>query len=369
MTLSLSDMTTPDTKLQAQDTLLAFLELQGFPVSSWQPGSVPRTLIEGEAEAYADLTTLVALIARGGFLDTAEGDWLTLLARDIYGLERQPAIQTRGTIRLVDDGGIGPVVLAPGDVIVTDSTGLRFRNVGAGTLPFASEIDLLFEAEATGSKYNLPNNIPWQLVTSLPSVNVLNPGGVSGWISQQGTDRETDVSLRARCRARWPGSTYMLSTAATYEAAARTASAEVAKVKVFPNNPDPGKVKVVLAGTSGSVSGSAVTAVTAYIADRLPLCVAADVASAASVALVVEAELWCQPAYQTTVISDAITALAAFQAALDIGQTVYRSALIEVLMSVTGMVNVVLTIPATTWVPSPTQVTTFTPVLTVLPVS
>lgn len=368
MSLSFSDLIIADTAADALDALLAFLESAGFPTTSWQDGSVPKTLVEGEANAYADMSALIAAIARGGYLDTATGDWLTLLAQDFYALTRKAAVATRGTFRLTDGGG-GPHTFLAGELIVTSASGLRYRNLAGGTLNASSTLDVTFEAEATGAAYNLPTSSTLGLTTSLPTVTVTNPGGVGGWITVQGADEEGDASLRLRCKARWPATTYMLSTAATYQAAALTASAEVTKVKVFPNNPEPGQVKIVLAGTSGAVSAGAVTDVTTYITDRLPLCVNATISSAAALTVSVVAELQCEAAYAGTVQAEAETALAALQASLAIGATVYRSALIEALMTPTGMVNVVLTSPALDTALTSTQVAVLSSSLTVLAVS
>lgn len=368
MSLSFSDLITPDTAAQSLDALLAFLESAGFPTTSWQDGSVPKTLVEGEADAYADLSTLIALIARGGYLDTAEGDWLTLLAQDFYAIERSAAVATLGTFRLTDGGG-GPHTFLAGELIVTSANGLRYRNTTGGTLNVSSTLDVLFEAEATGAAYNIVSNATLTLTTSLPTVTVSNPGGVGGWITRQGANAEGDASLRLRCKARWPGTTYMLSTAATYEAAALTASAEVTRVKVFPNNPEPGQVKIVVAGTSGAVSAGAVTDVTTYITDRLPLCVNASISSAANVSVPIVAELQCEAAYAGTVQAQAEAALAALQASLAIGGTVYTAAIIEALMGPTGMVNVALTSPAIDTALTSTQVAVFASTLTVLAVS
>jgi len=367
-TLSLSDLIVPATKEEALLTLLGLLESAGFEATSWQAGSVPRTLVEGEAEAYADASELISLIARSGLVDLAEGGWLTLLGQDIYGLPRLSAVQTKGTFRLTDAGG-GPHTFTAGSLIVTDANGLRFRNAAGGTLTLNGTLDVVFEAEATGAKYNLVTNASLELLTSLATVTVTNPGGVDGWITQQGADEESDANYRTRLKARWPGTTYMLSTKATYEAAARTASAEVTKVKVFPNNPSPGQVKIVLAGSAGAVSGAAITAVEAYIEDRLPLCVNATVASAEVLILLVQAQLQCEAAYVDTVKPQAEAKLAEFQASLAIGGAVYRSALIEALMAPTGMVNTVLSIPDINAILTNTQIAVFVPNLTVLAVS
>lgn len=376
MSLSFSDLITPDTKAEAWDALLAFLEAEGFPVTDWEDGSIPKTLTEGEANAYADLASVVAAVAKGGYVSTAEGDWLTFLAEDIYGLPRQPAVQTKGTFRLTDGGG-GPHTFAANDLIVTSASGLRYRNSAGGTLAASGTLDVTFEAEATGALYNLTTGSTLSLTTSLPTVTVTNPGTLGGsWITQQGTNEESDANLRTRCKARWPGTTYMLSTAITYEAAALTASAEVVKVKVSPNDPSPGQVDVVLGGASGSVSLTAISDVLAYLSARLPLCVNVSVTSVVEFPVSVVAELQCEAAYQGTVQAGAEAALAALQTALPIGGApggvsgyVYRAAILEALMGVEGMVNVVLTSPAADVALTSLQVAAFTPTLTVLAVS
>lgn len=367
MSLTFSDLISADTQAQALAALLAILEMEGFPTTSWQEGSVPRTLTEGEAAAYADLCTLVASIARGGYVATAEGDWLTYLVGDFYALARQGAVATRGLFRLTDAGG-GPHTIAANDLIVTSEAGLRYRNLTGGTLAEDGTLDLSFEAEATGAAYNLPDGATLTLTTSLPTVTVATAGGVGSWITTQGSNGESDDSLRLRARARWPGTTYMLSTATTYDAAARTASAEVTKVKVFPNDPEAGQVKIVLAGSSGDVSGTAITDVETYIEDRLPLCVTATVVSAAEKTITVTAQLQCEAAYVGTVAAQAETALAALQAALPIGGQgegyVFRASILEALMGPTGMINVVLSAPLADVTLTSTQVAVFSVALT-----
>jgi uncharacterized phage protein gp47/JayE len=376
MSLSFSDLITPDTKAEAWEALLAFLEAEGFSVTDWEDGSVPKTLTEGEANAYADACALIAAIAKGGYIDTAEGPWLTLLALAFYAVPRQPAVQTQGTFVLTDAGG-GPHDVVAGDLIVGGPGGLTYRNLEDKTVPLNGSVGMPFGAEALGGAYNLANGSSLQLLTSLPTVSVTNPGSIGGsWIVQQGTDEESDSSLRSRCKARWPGTTFMLSTAATYDAAARTASAEVTKVKVFPNDPSPGQIYMLLAGASGSVSLGAITAVADYITERLPLCVTISVTSAVEFPVAIVAELQCEPAYAGTVKAAAETALAALQAALPIGGApgglsgyVYRAAIIEALMAAPGMINVNLTSPAANVALTQLQIATFTSTLTVAPLS
>lgn len=376
MSLSFSDLVTPDTAEQALEALLAFLEAEGFPVTDWEIGSVPRTLTEGEANAYADACALIAAIAKGGFLDTSEGPWLTLLALAFYGLPRLGAVQTQGTFVLTDAGG-GPHTVAIGDLIVSGPDVLTYRNLEAGEVPLNGALPMLFGAEALGAAYNLANGASLQLLTTLPTVVVTNPGTLGGsWISQQGADEESDLALRGRCKARWPGTTYMLSTAATYEAAARTASPEVTKVKVFPHTPSPGYVSVLIAGAAGAVSEAALDAVGDYLTDRLPLCVQLDLDTTTPLPIAVVAELQCEPAFAGTVQTKAEVALAKFQRECPIGGApggvsgyVYRAALVEVLMAVEGMINVNLSSPAGDTALASNELPSISSTLTVTPLA
>lgn len=87
-------------------------------------------------------------------------------------------------------------------------------------------------------------------------------------ILQQGADAETDASLRARCRARWPGLS-LVPTAALVQLWAQLASGEVHKVKVDANPDTPGWIDVTLASSAGPASGQAQLDVSDYITPRL----------------------------------------------------------------------------------------------------
>ena len=52
---------------------LNLLELQEFPVTAYQEGTVARTLLQAFANVQADAWFALAQIARGATLDTAEG--------------------------------------------------------------------------------------------------------------------------------------------------------------------------------------------------------------------------------------------------------------------------------------------------------
>ena len=343
--LSLAELLVADTEEQVFAVLLAFLQMGGFEVDAWQEGSVPRTMLRAVSRAMAGFSSLLSSIAGGGYLDTARAAWLDLLAWSHYHLERKAAVATRGIVRLTDAGG-GPHPFVA-EQLLFRSGGLRFRNLADGEVPLNGFVDVEVQAEAPGLKYNVVTGATWELLTSLPTVVVTNPPGLDGtWLTRPGADAESDTSLAERCRARWPASGYLLTTAQVYRAAAITASAEVTRVRVFPHVPSEGTVTVVVAGPSGPVSEAALDAVEDYLDERAPVTVNVEIVNVTMVPVVVTATLYCRAAYAPGALAAAQAALAEFQAALDLGETVYRAALIEVLMGPMGMVNVALAAPA-----------------------
>lgn len=87
-------------------------------------------------------------------------------------------------------------------------------------------------------------------------------------IASQGRDAETDPSLRARCRARWPGLS-LVPTAGLVQLWAQAASPEVHKILVDADPTTPGGIIVTLASAAGPASPAAQIAVDDYITPRL----------------------------------------------------------------------------------------------------
>lgn len=299
----------------AGDTYSFALTAPNFPATSWQIGSVPRSLLEAEADALSDLSQLIANIASGGELDTASGDWLTLLAAQRYGLTRTPATPTLCWLRLTGASGSSPQTIAVGQLWAKSNgaTGsiLKYTNVSGGTLLAGpSTLDMLFLAERPGAIFNAPAvGTVNALVTPLPGVTVANP---ADWLSRAqaivGTDEESDVLLRQRCRDRWPA-LGIGDPAAKYRLWARTAAPSVTRVLVAPSSTVPGRVDVTLAGANGSVlSGGVVSAVDAFIRARI---FETDVlvAAAAAHAIPVSGIVYVEAAKLATVQAAALAAL------------------------------------------------------------
>lgn len=369
----LVDLIDPSTSEEMLADLLQEASDAGFPTTSWQSGSVPRTLLQIEAETLAGLSQTISEIAAGGYLDLATGDWLTLLARGVFGEERIAAVRTTGVATLTCSSAAGPYTIGARSIWVSDALGRRFTNTSAGTLPSSGTLSIDLEAEFAGAEYNVANGAIDRMVTPLPGVTVSNPDPGGGtWIDVSGADAESDELLRERCRDKWStiGSG---STESAYEYWARQASAEVRRVVVRDHDnlgvDTDGHVTVILAGNSGTVKGGAVSAVAAYVDERRPVCDTVHVASADALPITVTGTLYVRAGYGTIALGEALDAIDALASELAIGETVYRAAIVEKAMLPAGVVNFVLLSPASDTVLAFDEVPTFTASISVVEVA
>lgn len=328
-----------------RDHLVQLASIAGFPATSWQEGSVPRTIFELEAIPYSDLTKLVASIAGGGFLDSAERGWLDLCSAQLYNLQRKPSVYTQGTLRLTDTGGAGGFDVDAVGQLYAENGGVRYRNVGLGTLANGGTLDLTWEAEFPGSAGNLPDGTPLSLVTTLPGITVQQvtpPGG--SWISQQGVDEEGDPALRVRCRARW-GELGYGATDLAYKFWVLTAAAEITRVAVAEAVGD-GTVSIYVAGSTGAVSGGAITAAQAFVGARRPQCVRPTVYQASTLTVAPAGVVKVRPGQLASAQAAVAAMMARYFSILPLGATIYRAPLEAAMLgSHSGILNVILTNP------------------------
>jgi uncharacterized phage protein gp47/JayE len=340
--MTLNELLRPRTEKELRARLFGLLS-PNFDVTDFHPGGVARTLIEIDATVLADVEQMVQQLGVSGFLETAEGDWLDALAQSHYQLLRKPATFALGVLKVQAAPGFGPYTLAPGQVWVSSVEGLRFNNLEAATIVQSGTAELLVRAESPGAAYNVPNNTITVLHTPLPGLSV---GNSTGWLLQAGADQERDTALRERCRLQWPA----LGSGATrdaYKFWAYTASSSVSKVRVLDQHPrGQGTVDVVLWG-DGGIGASVVADVDAYIQARRPVTADVLVYSALERVVPVTAQLVVETAYLNSALREAAAGLARLQREIPIGGTLYKNAIVEELMLPRGVVNVVLTNPAT----------------------
>lgn len=166
------------------DQILADLAVQSpaLPTTAWQPGSVPRTLVAVFADSEANLYAGRYSVSSGGYLSLSSGDWLTLLASELFGVERDDAVNTQGLVQFTDAGG-GPHAITGGTTTVASGTRTYVATTG-GTLPLNSSVFVPVRASVAGIAGNVANGAITTLVTALAGVSVSN---VVPWISRIGT--------------------------------------------------------------------------------------------------------------------------------------------------------------------------------------
>lgn len=218
MALSLDDLTTP---LPAdgsvlRDDLVYLFGLLGWPVAK-TPGRGRYQLCSGLGRWGTRLWNGYAIPAiRGGFGDTAAGDWATLFWRG-KGTDRGTATYASAPVTFENRSGIGVDISAPGAVQVAYN-GQTFTSQGPppgqtgflalwpGSGPYPQAVVLL-QCDVTGTKGNVPANglagYPTALASGPPGVYVATsgstpPAGNPALIASNG---ESDAQLQKRGRA------------------------------------------------------------------------------------------------------------------------------------------------------------------------
>jgi hypothetical protein len=255
--ITLEDLITPTTSDAILEDLYDTADTLGLSTTSWVAGSVLRTFFAIVAVVFEAFSTLLTAIAQAGFLDTATGGWLTLLAAQVYSVERVEATFASGTVTLTNMGG-ATYVLDPGELVVAHAvTGKTFVNTAQVTISPSSSVDADVTAEESGTESNAAAGTLTTLQTSLTGVTVTNADDILG------TDEETDADLRERCRDSL-GALSPNGPAAAYEYVAKTPSlvggAAITRVKLG-TPPGDGTLTVYLADADGAVSGGDVALV------------------------------------------------------------------------------------------------------------
>ncbi len=347
---TLSELITVDDSDEVLTFMLTQLAERGFPTTAWATGSVVYSILKVESLTIADKLALIASIARGGLLDLSTGGWLDLLAASAYDLERDEAQFTSGTVRISCAAGLGPHNLSAGaGWIVATSSGLRFNSTNSGTvvIPSGGYVDVTFRAEHAGASYNLAIGAALRLATpALPGVTAaFTDSGSGNWLTEQGTDGETDVDLRLRCRSRWASiglqktiDAYVFLATATPDVATRPT-----RVYVDATNPrGPATLDVWIAGPAGPVSVGDETLVRAWLEARKSPATDLQTENATALDVDVVADIYYDAAFPNAVAEAEAAVIAVINAATIHG-TIYYSEILAALTSPDGVLNATLT--------------------------
>lgn len=195
--ISVSDLISTKTIADWKQSIINTATLVGLKTENWSEGGYTRTLLALFTQLYKTGGDVVKALAASAFLDTATGGWLTLLANQVFDVDRIEATHARAVdgITLVNNGG-DLFEFDPGDIVVAQASGKTYRNTSAGTLNagFGQTLKLDLEAEEAGSGSTANVGAISVLVTTFIGVTCSNE------VALIGLDEETDPALRIRCR-------------------------------------------------------------------------------------------------------------------------------------------------------------------------
>lgn len=312
MTVSLATLLVQETKEAIYSTALGVATALGLPVSTWQAGDPTRSLYHVESEMIATLEAVVVGFVQSGFLDYATGDWLTILADQVYGVTRPTATYASTDVLLTNAGG-GVYTIAAGDLTFknTDS-GMTYRNTSGGTLVAKvgatdGELTVSVVADEPGTESNAAAGEIDSLVTTLLGVTCSNA------VAAAGTDEQDDATTRIQCRERL-GRLSPNGPKEAYNDVARdsalTGTTVVTRVRTYADS-DTGDVTVYLAGASGAVTEPDRLLVEDAILEwATPLTITPTVLSVANVVVPITYELWLYKSCNATAaeVEDAVEA-------------------------------------------------------------
>lgn len=251
--ISLADLTTPVTRQQVEQSTYDVLGVLGVDTTSWKPGAVVRAMITAVALLLSAFSALMAQITAGGFLETAIGAWLTLVAKYVYGVDRVEASFASGFLTLTNSGGGVFADAAYDRTFRNPTTGKTYQNSTSFSLGAGSSVTIAIVAtEAGAASTSLAGTIT-EIQTTMLGVTCANAAALVG------QDAELDPVLRARCYEKLgalspngPWDAYAF--AAKNARRANGTSIGVTRVRVAP--PDGfGNVTTYVATASGGVSG------------------------------------------------------------------------------------------------------------------
>ena len=337
-----ADIYTGKTQLAIEAEILALFPA-GWPIKDWKPGATELTNIQIEGKLLEDIYILAGQILASGYLSTATGDWLTLLAYAFFNENRTDAIFTKGKAVLTLALGSANQNIVPGQLWVQTSTGVRFSNITGGLVTDAAPLTIDITAEFSGAAGNVPTGGITVLGTPLPGMTVSNPAFAGGtWITSFGANIENDRELRIKCAAKW-GAQGNGAPASMYIYWARTASAVVKKVKVFRNYLAGyawgGGVTVYLAGDAGPVDAATVLAVKTLLATKIPAMSRLAVESAVGLLISVAGPVKLSKDAPATEQTEVATRIDGYASLLDIGGDngwVYQSEIIGAVVAPPG---------------------------------
>lgn len=354
MSFPLSDLIKPVTRDEVLETMLSLCATFGLPTTSWQSGSVVRTILTVIASVIATLSLVLVEITKGGFGDYVSDAQAPLWAKQTFDVDIIEAEPATGTVDLTNSS-VTAYDLDPGELIVAHATtGKLYRNTALIHIPASgtlADVDIASDEVGTGSNA-APGTIT-VLVSNQTGVTPTNPASVLG------SDLETTPHLVARARTKL-GSLSPMGAKDAYNFVATSISATstpITRTKTVQNIAT-GETTTYLATADGAPTGGDVAIVQAdFDVMAEPWTAQATAAAATEVPIDVTYQVWIQGTSLTTPQIETLiaTALAKYMSQAPLGGyivppdtgDIYVEELEGVIRNVVvGTVRVAVTVPA-----------------------
>lgn len=347
MTISVLSLFVAETATTLLNAGLEVAAALGLPVTSWRAGDPTRAVFKFLAEALAEREGVTSEYIKAGFLSTATGEWLTVLASEVYGVDRVEATYAAPSVTLTNGGG-GYYEIAAGDITCSSSASDKtYHSTSGGVLSPGSTLVVSLVADEPGSDSSVAIGGIDTLVTTMLGVTVVSSTAALG------LDEESDESLVGRCNDTL-GALSPNGPADAYESVVRnselTGVTDITRASSTSDAVD-GTVVVYIASPTGACAPASVTAAQAAVESwATPLCITPTVVNATPVLIPVNATVSGND-IPATFASETLDALTSLFAELEIGVDVTFSSIVttihELLVSRGATrVSVVVSVPA-----------------------
>lgn len=188
-----------------RDQKIAELQEAGFVITNFHSGGVFYTILMIVLRLKIEIIELLRQVLNNMFVSHASGVWLDLKMAD-YSKKRKKAQKTQGFVTISRLDAEGEAVKIPKGTVfktVQDINGeeLRFFALEAAVLQKGAQTaEVPVEAEAEGTRYNVPQEQITRTLTYLGEISVSN---ARDWITREGSDTEDDESARTRTLRSW----------------------------------------------------------------------------------------------------------------------------------------------------------------------
>lgn len=340
--MSLQDLITEKTPAEMLERELELAEAEGLATTSWQVGSVIRTILVILAHMFSMFSGIIVAPVRGGFGDLLTSlDWAIVWAKQNFNVDHVSADSARGSITATNASDQQHDLEAGELIVAHATTGKLYRNVEDISIPANGQLpNILIASDEVGTGANAaPGAITRIVGPELEGVTITNPGAVLG------ADDETVVALVDRSRAKLSALSAM---------GPKDAYNYIAKTPEFSATATPiTRAKTKASAATGAITVYIATADGAPINDDVeivqeaidiwaePWCHEATAVAVSEVTVNITYSAWVRSGFAEADIETAIAnALAVYFASIDIGGDVippstdgyvYTSALVVVI--------------------------------------